>query len=70
MINKKIKLQKTLAIVSIFFSTLLLITILRKPDFDKHPMSNYVICGSIFVFIICAVISLRNSLRKEKNQNN
>ena len=36
---------------------------------NKYGINNYVICLSLFVLIICGGISLKNSLRKQKELN-
>ena len=67
--SKKIKSQKNAALLLIFGPLILLISYIGKTDFDKYGINNYVICLSLFVLIICGGISLKNSLRKQKELN-
>ena len=66
---KNIKSQKNAALLLIFGPLILLISYIGKTDFDKYGINNYVICLSLFVLIICGGISLKNSLRKQKELN-
>jgi len=66
---KKIKSQKNAAILLIVVSIIMLISYMGKTDFDKYGLNNYIICGALIVLIICGSIGLKNSLRKQKEQN-
>ena len=65
----KVKIQKNAAILLIAFPLILLISYLGKNDFDKYGLNDYISIGSLIVLIICGGISLKNSLRKNKEQN-
>ncbi len=67
--SRKIKSQKNAAILLIFGPLILLISYIGKADFDKYGINNYVICGCLFVLMICGGIGLKNSLRKQKELN-
>ena len=64
--NRKIKSQKNAAIFLIFGSLIMLISTLRKENYAESGINDYVICGCLFVIIVCGGIGLKNSLKKEK----
>ncbi|REE08325.1 hypothetical protein DFQ09_1073 [Winogradskyella pacifica] len=66
---KKVKAQKNAAILLIIGPLILLISYLGKTDFDKFGVNNYMISGAFIVLIIIGSIGLKNSLRKQKEQN-
>ncbi len=61
---KKIKTQKNSAILLIFVAIIMFISYLGKKDFNE-----YIICGALIVLIIISFMGLKNSLRKQKEQN-
>ena len=67
--NRKIKSQKNAAILLMIGPLILLISYLRKTDFDKYGINNYFICGALITLIVCGCIGLNNSLRKEREIN-
>lgn len=68
--SRKIKSQKNVALLLIVGPIIILISYTQKTDFDKYGMNNYIICGALFVLMVCGLIGLKNSLRKEKEINN
>jgi len=66
---KKVKSQKTAAILLIIVPLIILVSYIGKTDFDKYEVNNYIISGALMVLIIIGSIGLKNSLRKQKEQN-
>ncbi len=67
--NRKIKSQKNAAIFLITGSLILFISYVNKLINYGYNSNNYIICGSLLVLAFCGFVGLRNSLRKEKEQN-
>ena len=68
--KKKIKGKKVAAIFLIFFPLSLLLSNLRKSNFEIISLYDYVSAGSLTVLIICGLVGLRNSLQEQKRLNN
>ncbi|MFD2891027.1 hypothetical protein ACFS5J_03255 [Flavobacterium chuncheonense] len=61
------KSKKIAAISLIVVPCIKLISYLGDNDFEKYGMNNYIICGALFVLMLCGTIGLKNSLyQKDK----
>lgn len=64
--KKKIKGQKNAAIILIILPMVGLMSYFTTNNFEITNKNGYVLVGSSVVLIICGLIGLKNSLRKEK----
>ena len=64
--KKKIRGQKNAAIIIIIGSMLILASYFGNNDFEIRNRNGYILICSLIILIICGLIGLKNSLRKEK----
>lgn len=64
--SKKIKSQKSAAILLILGSLFVLLFHLKSNDFVIKHNSSYALICALIVLMVCGFMGLRNSLRKEK----